>query len=382
MIVVLPGKPTTVPCSFFQAEHAVEVEAVGVLDAAAGIGHRDDRRALVGHEPRRDVAGVAEALDDGRRLGEIHAEMLGGVHDREHAATSRGLVAALGSAETDRLAGHDARDRVADVHGVRVHEPGHDLGRGVDVRRRDVALGPDQDRDLGEEPAAESLELPLGQLLGVDGDAALAAAVRDAHDRALPGHPHREGLDLVERDVLVVPDAALGGAAAEVVLDAIAGEDLDGSVVHVHREVDRELAARLAQHVAQARVKVEHLGREIELVLGDLPGVDRLGCLLRRHGTEDPRWWGGGAVPERWVVIRTTPRGRSRGPAMARPGPRRTPPSISEYSHGAALPTGRSSPCRNQSVTSPSPVEWQGSRSPTRGPSCTRAAHRRCDQAS
>ena len=33
---------------------------------------------------------------------------------------------------------------------------------------------------------------------GIDDDAALAAAVRDADDRALPGHPHREGLDLVE----------------------------------------------------------------------------------------------------------------------------------------------------------------------------------------
>ena len=52
------------------------------------------------------------------------------------------------------------------------------------------------------------------QLLGVDDDAALAAAVGDVHDRALPGHPHRQGANLVERDVLVVADAALGRAAA------------------------------------------------------------------------------------------------------------------------------------------------------------------------
>ena len=42
---------------------------------------------------------------------------------------------------------------------------------------------------------------------------ALAAAIGDAHHGALPGHPHREGLDLVDADVLVVADAALGGAA-------------------------------------------------------------------------------------------------------------------------------------------------------------------------
>src|SRR4029453_6217007 len=101
----------------------------------------------------------------------------------------------------------------------------------------DVLLGPDEDLDLGEEAPAEALEFLLRQLLRVDDDAALAATVRDPDDRALPGHPHREGLDLVERDVLVVADAALGRAAAEVVLDAVAGEDLDRPVVHLHREV-------------------------------------------------------------------------------------------------------------------------------------------------
>ena len=76
------------------------------------------------------------------------------------------------------------------------------------------------------------------ELLGIDDHAALATAERDADDRALPGHPHREGLDLVEGDVLVVADAALGRAAAQVVLDAVAREHPDGAVVHLDREVD------------------------------------------------------------------------------------------------------------------------------------------------
>ena len=83
-------------------------------------------------------------------------------------------------------------------------------------------LGADDDADLGRVPTGQALELLERELLGVDDDAALAAAVRDADDRALPGHPHREGLDLVEADVLVVADAALGRAAAQVVLDAVA----------------------------------------------------------------------------------------------------------------------------------------------------------------
>ena len=149
-------------------------------------------------------------------------------------------------------------------------------------------LGPDQDLDLREEAPGQGLELLLAELLRVDDDAALAAAVRDADDRALPGHPHRERLDLVEADVLVVADAALGRAAAEVVLDAVAGEDLDRAVVHLHREVDGQLAARLAQDAAQAGVEVEALGGKVELLLGDLPGIDRRGDVLGRHGREGP----------------------------------------------------------------------------------------------
>ena len=136
-------------------------------------------------------------------------------------------------------------------------------------------LGADDDADLGRVAAGQALELLVRELLGVDDDAALAAAVRDADDGALPGHPHRQGLDLVEGDVLVVADAALGRAAAQVVLDAVAGEDLDAAVVHLHREVDRQLAARFAQDPPQARIEVQAIGGQVELLLGDGPRIDR-----------------------------------------------------------------------------------------------------------
>ena len=76
------------------------------------------------------------------------------------------------------------------------------------------------------------------------------------------------------RHVLVVADAALGRAAAEVVLDAVAGEDLDGAVIHLDREVDVQLAAGLAQDLAQAGVEVELVGGDVELLLRDVPRVD------------------------------------------------------------------------------------------------------------
>ncbi len=102
----------------------------------------------------------------------------------------------------------------------------------------------------------------------------------------------------------MVADAALGRAAAEVVLDAVAGEDLDAAVVHLHREVDGELAARLAQDLAQSRVEVEALGGQVELLLGDVPRVDAA-----------PR-------PARWSWRAVPPFGR---PGRGRPGPGSSP---------------------------------------------------------
>ena len=155
----------------------------------------------------------------------------------------------------------------------------------------------------------------------------------------------------------MVADAALGRAAAQVVLDAVAGEDLDRAVVHVDREVDGELAARLAQDEAHARVEVEAVGGEVELSLGDFPGVD--GQRRARWSWKEnlrvgrPSW----ATSRVWVVSRTTPRGVS--PAATGPGAgRRCDARLMcgpEYSRRSA-PPGRphryrsarlSQPCRN-----------------------------------
>jgi hypothetical protein len=48
------------------------------------------------------------------------------------------------------------------------------------------------------------------KLFGVDDHAALRAAVGNAHG-ALAGHPERQRLDLIQRDIGVEADAALGG---------------------------------------------------------------------------------------------------------------------------------------------------------------------------
>ena len=58
--------------------------------------------------------------------------------------------------------------------------------------------------------------------VGSQVDAALGAAERDVDQGALPGHPHRQRPDFVEVGRRVVAQAALGRAARDVVLDAVA----------------------------------------------------------------------------------------------------------------------------------------------------------------
>src|SRR6266540_2974558 len=116
------------------------------------------------------------------------------------AARSR-LEPAERSAHVERLARDDAEHRVPLVHRVRVEDPGHDRPVGADVGSRYVLLGPDLVDDLRRVAARHLLELAAGELLRVAGDAPLRAAERDVHERALPRHPHRQRLHLVERDV-------------------------------------------------------------------------------------------------------------------------------------------------------------------------------------
>ena len=76
-------------------------------------------------------------------------------------------------------------------------------------------------------------------MCGIADDAALGAAEGDVDDRALPGHPGGQRAHFVERDVGRVADAALGRAARDGVLHAIAGEDFQAAVVELNRECGR-----------------------------------------------------------------------------------------------------------------------------------------------
>src|ERR1700678_225664 len=94
--------------------------------------------------------------------------------------------------------------------------------------------------------------------------AALRAAERNIHDRALPCHPTGEGAYFVQRDVRCIADTAFGRTARNRMLYAEASEDLEMPVIHLHRNVDREFAVGITQHPPQAVIQIELLRSQIE----------------------------------------------------------------------------------------------------------------------
>ena len=76
--------------------------------------------------------------------------------------------------------------------------------------------------------------------------------------------------DLVEVDLGVEADAALVRAARAVVLDAVAGEDVDLAVAEPDRDLDLDLAVGGAQDLPHVVGQPEALGGDVEVVLDDL----------------------------------------------------------------------------------------------------------------
>ena len=165
------------------------------------------------------------------------------------------------------------------------------LRAGADVGRRDVDGRADQVEDLRDVAAGDALELAVGHLQRIARHAALGAAERNVDDGALPGHPGRQRLAVVEIDVRVVADAAFARAARVVVHDAVALEHPQVPVVHHDRHRDDDLAARVAQRLERVRVGMQDRGGAIDLFENV---VERVAVNARRRarleGGSDAAW--------------------------------------------------------------------------------------------
>ncbi len=125
---------------------------------------------------------------------------------------------------------------MADDLAVFVGHPAEDPGVGPDIGCGDIAFGPDDVRKRAHIGAGQAFELAFAQGVGIDAHAALAAAIGQARDGALDGHPEGEALDLVLGHRGVEPDPALGGAKG-VLEPATPGLEAPlGAVVHVDHQ--------------------------------------------------------------------------------------------------------------------------------------------------
>ena len=214
--------------------------------------------------------------------------------DQVNNAASGRLAPAGGAADRHRLAGHDLADRMADIGGIGVHEPGHDLLVGAHVGRHDVGMRPDERDHLLHIAAGHRLQLTLRQLGRVAGDAALGAAIGQAGQRAFPAHPDRQRPDLADIDIGGEADTALGRPKRQVMLYSIALEHGGRPVIHMDRDRHADRALRVQKAVAFIERDAQMIGDGTELFLRH--GEDRAG--INCHGNplktgraqEGPNW--------------------------------------------------------------------------------------------
>ena len=241
-----------------------DVDAVRVMHAAGAVADRDDLAPLAREQLRRDRTDVAEPLNRDRRAAHRHAEVRERFLRDDHAATPRRLAASQRAAHFDGLPRHDGRHRVAHVHGVGIHDPRHHAFVRVHVRRGHVGIRTKRRNDPSGIATGQSLQLADAHFQRVTDNAALCAAEREIHDRTLPGHPRGERLHLVQGDVHVETDAALGGTAGRVVQHANPGIDLDLAVVEQNGYRDDDLLLGMPKDLVQPGFQVEQFSGSIE----------------------------------------------------------------------------------------------------------------------
>src|ERR1700727_1019017 len=235
----------------------MDIDSIGVVKSAVVLGNADDLVALVHHQLRCIRSHVAEALDDDAAAVALYVEMLERFIAYDADAPSRGLAPPARPADVQRLSCNYGGDSLAHVHGIGIHDPRHHLLVGVDVRRGNILLRADELDQLCRVAARHPLQLADRHFFRIADHTTLGTAEGNVHHRALPGHPAGQRAHFIQRDIGRVADTTLRRPARDGVLDAVAGEDFDGTVVHADREVHDKLACWIPQNLPESVVQVQ-----------------------------------------------------------------------------------------------------------------------------
>ena len=114
------------------------------------------------HQSGRLRAQVPKAVNNHTRRLALPLETLQRLVANDHAAPRGLLPGALRTPDLNRLSGYAGRDRMPDVHGIGIHDPGHGLLVGAHVRRRNVELGTEAIQYLRRVSPRDALQFSLG----------------------------------------------------------------------------------------------------------------------------------------------------------------------------------------------------------------------------
>src|SRR6266536_6152682 len=159
-------------------------------------------------------------------------------------------MASLRAAERKRFTRDHAQFCVSAHHGNRIHDPGHRLRVGINVRRGNVSIWSDYRRNLESITARQTLQLVLRKALRIANHSTFTAAVRNVDSGALPCHPRGQRFYFFESDVRVITYAALRRPPRDVVLHAITLENFYFATIHLHGDRYDQLPLGTAQDVA------------------------------------------------------------------------------------------------------------------------------------
>ncbi len=259
--------------------HALFVAVgVGFLVVSVPAGDTGDLAAEHLHETNGGILRhISKAFDGGDGPGRIDLQVSERFTHSVNDAVACGFGPALGAATADRFAGEHARGVLTDKTGIFIHHPAHHLGRGSDIRRRDIVAGTDVLPHGAHPAAADLFLLDSGERGRVADHAALAAAEGDIGNRAFPCHPGGKSPHCIEGLVGGEADAALVGSARVIVLDAESLEDTHRTIVHADGDAKGIFPHGPAQDFAHAGVEVEHFSDLVELFLCQFKGIDIFG---------------------------------------------------------------------------------------------------------
>ena len=137
------------------------------------------------------------------------------------------------------------------MHRIRVHDPSHGLFVRIHVRRRHIFFRPDEVEQLRGIAASHSFELTHRHLLRITNDSSLCSTKRNIDHSTFPGHPRCQRSNLVDIHIWRVANSSLCRATREVVLHAIAFEDLNPARIHSRGNIDFEFPVGYAHHGVQ-----------------------------------------------------------------------------------------------------------------------------------